>query len=135
MPPVFQLHPSRLYNVTSPNYDVIDLPDLIRTVSSVGAWAGSDLRESIPLPSPARGLLQVKFIDSALDCPTVWWPQARDATCIMHPLDQSFQGRALPSEPETLNLLCNQLLDFWFIQLAPTGMPVGWGSRLVAHLV
>jgi hypothetical protein len=29
----------------------------------------------------------------------------------MHALDQSFQGRALPSEPETFNLLCNQLLD------------------------
>jgi len=68
------------------DHSMIDLPDFIWTVSGIGAWLGVTFARTSPSPR-LRGLLQIKFIDAALYCPTVWWSQALDAACIVHTLD------------------------------------------------
>lgn len=117
------------------DHSVNDPSDFVRTVGGLGAWAGSDLRENIPFPSPACGLLKIKFLDAALPCPTVRSRQALEVACIVYTLDQCAHGLAILSEPEALDLLSNLLSDPGSVRLESKGVPAGWGSELVARLV
>ena len=38
---------------------VVDLPDIVRAVSRIGARAGGGRSRKVPLPSPARGLTRL----------------------------------------------------------------------------